>query len=95
MKHLQSNAGHIIILDAGSTGSRIHVFSYQSPASGGHYPHLSLSGVFAQVNPGLASFEDEPSEAGAHLRPLISAASAQVRCAGATLPCSKGPRCWT
>eukprot|EP00892_Ulva_mutabilis_P007420 jgi/Ulvmu1/504/UM001_0512.1 len=70
---------HIIVLDAGSTGSRIHIFSYLPAADIDRYPQLSLSSSFDKVEPGLSSFEDNPTAAGPHLRPLLDLATSKVQ----------------
>lgn len=76
---LQREALRIIVLDAGSTGSRIHIFSYFPAVGVGRFPQFSLSSTFGRVDPGLSSFEHNPAAAGPHLRPLIDLAKSQVR----------------
>ena len=60
-----------LMLDAGSTGSRIHVYDLDYKPSGA----VVLSHeVFEELKPGLSSFKDDPKAAADSLRPLMSAA---------------------
>jgi guanosine-diphosphatase len=58
------------MIDAGSTGSRIHVykFNYCSPS-----PMLEYE-VFSQTRPGLSSFKNDPKEAAGSLNVLMAEA---------------------
>jgi Golgi nucleoside diphosphatase len=60
-----------VVLDAGSTGSRVHVFKFkQHPTEG-----LKLiSDTFEQLKPGLSSFPDDPAGAVDSLKPLLEIA---------------------
>ena len=63
------------MMDAGSTGSRIHVYTFNRAASG----RLSLlDELFLEVKPGLSSFKGSPSAGGASLQPLLDAARAKI-----------------
>jgi apyrase len=63
-----------IQLDAGSTGSRIHVFKFTKAGQ-----ELKLiSDTFMQLKPGLSSYRDEPDKAAASLKPLLDKALATV-----------------
>lgn len=77
-------ARYAIVLDAGSTGSRVHVFKFEQSASG-----LKLiSDTFEQLKPGLSSYADDPQAAANSLKPLMQRAvetvpkDQQVRPAG-------------
>ncbi|KAL6594019.1 hypothetical protein ACP70R_048920 [Stipagrostis hirtigluma subsp. patula] len=62
-----------VIIDAGSTGTRAHVFS----AGPDGRPDLARSAVM-RVSPGLSSFAAEPARAGESLKPLMEFARARV-----------------
>lgn len=64
------------MFDAGSTGSRVHVFKFETAQEG-----LVLhSDTFEQLKPGLgdSGWSDEPERAAASLKPLIDKAVAAV-----------------
>lgn len=65
---------YALMIDAGSTGSRIHVYKFNFCE--GSLPTLETE-VFEQVKPGLSSFE-EPIEAANSLRPLLELAMLNV-----------------
>lgn len=55
---------YTLIIDAGSTGSRLHLFQYKT---GGEIPEVQS--LFSEkVKPGLSSFESNPQAAGASLK---------------------------
>lgn len=63
-----------IVLDAGSTGSRIHIFKFEQKGSS-----LNLiSDGFHQLKPGLSAFPDEPQKAADSLKPLLEEAMKAV-----------------
>jgi hypothetical protein len=63
-----------IVLDAGSTGSRIHIFKFKQQGSS-----LNLiSDGFHQLKPGLSAFPDEPQKAAESLKPLLEEAMKEV-----------------
>jgi hypothetical protein len=63
-----------IVLDAGSTGSRIHIFKFKQQGSS-----LNLiSDGFHQLKPGLSAFPDEPQKAAGSLKPLLEEAMKAV-----------------
>jgi len=60
---------YLTIVDAGSSGCRAHVFRWRKPPRGGvevdpHHNNL-------KVKPGLSTFAENPSGAGASLKPLL------------------------
>jgi apyrase len=61
---------YCIVFDAGSTGSRIHVYKFKATDSG-----LQLiSDTFDQLKPGLSSYADDPAKAAESLTPLMAKA---------------------
>ncbi len=73
-----SKKGYGIIIDAGSSGSRIHVFEY---APGGLIPAVDLVGLESlslKKTPGLSSFADNPDIAGVSLKDLLKFAKQKV-----------------
>lgn len=59
-----------IVLDAGSTGSRIHIFKFKQAGA----QLLLQSDGFHQLKPGLSSFADNPQAAADSLKPLMQEA---------------------
>ncbi len=65
---------YAVVVDAGSTGSRVHAFAFADTPAG-----LELLGdTFEQLKPGLSSYAGDPSAGAASLRPLLDAALAAV-----------------
>ena len=64
-----------IIIDAGSSGSRVHVYELGRSASG--LPQLTHPASL-KVSPGLSAFAEAPEHAGQSLLPLVSFAARQV-----------------
>lgn len=63
-----------IVIDAGSTGSRIHVLKFLNVRG-----ELELDfDEFDQLKPGLSSYADKPKEAAKSLKPLLEKALATV-----------------
>ncbi len=61
---------YAIVFDAGSTGSRVHVFKFARKGEG-----LQLiSDTFEQLKPGLSSYADDPKAAADSLKPLMEKA---------------------
>jgi hypothetical protein len=64
-----------VVIDAGSTGSRVHAFEFAVSGAG----HLELlNDHFTQLKPGLSSFAADPATGAASLKPLLEAALAAV-----------------
>lgn len=63
-----------IVLDAGSTGSRIHIFKFKQEGS----QLLLQSDGFHQLKPGLSAFPDDPEKAAQSLKPLMEEAVKEV-----------------
>jgi len=66
---------YAVVVDAGSTGSRVHVYEFQF--CGSRLLHL-IDELFEQVKPGLSSFSDEPGKAVDSLAPLLKKAWRRV-----------------
>jgi apyrase len=71
---------YAVVIDAGSTGSRVHAFSFRSGPGGSLE---LLDDAFTQLKPGLSSYAASPAEGGGSLRPLLDAAAAAVPAAAA------------
>ena len=66
---------YAVVFDAGSTGSRVHVFRFDIGGSG----DLALiDDTFEQLKPGLSSFADTPEEGAASFKPLLEVAMRTV-----------------
>lgn len=65
---------YALTIDAGSTGSRIHVYKFHNC---GPSPQLEYE-TFKMLNPGLSSFKRDPTAAAASLDPLIEEAKRVV-----------------
>lgn len=64
-----------VVIDAGSTGSRVHVVKFLEGKDG----HLELQfDKFDQLKPGLSSHADDPPAGAASLKPLLELAMATV-----------------
>ena len=85
---------YAIVFDAGSTGSRVHVYEFQF--CGDKLLHL-LDEVFEQTKPGLSAFPEDPVEATESLVPLLRKAWRRVprdlrRCTPIVLKATAGLR---
>ncbi|KAI8465680.1 MAG: nucleoside phosphatase family-domain-containing protein [Monoraphidium minutum] len=77
--------GFIVFLDAGSTGTRVHVFGYERPAAGRKgggpqqaYARIHLPEPKLKVEPGLSHYATDPAGAAVSLRPLLDFARQHV-----------------
>ncbi|XP_013409873.1 ectonucleoside triphosphate diphosphohydrolase 5-like [Lingula anatina] len=66
-----------IIFDAGSTGSRLHVYHFAKGGSPGSLPKL-LSEKFESIKPGLSSYAEDPVKGANSLAPLLDMAKKDV-----------------
>ena len=73
---LEEPVSYAIVVDGGSSGSRIHVFSMY--VRKGEMPVLKAEEGVLKVKPGLSSFSDDPTKAGAALQPLFAFAEKYV-----------------
>ena len=69
------NNRHAIVFDAGSTGSRVHVYEFQYC---GDTLKVLVDEVFEQVKPGLSSFSNNPKKAAKSLQPLLKTSLRRV-----------------
>jgi Golgi nucleoside diphosphatase len=60
----------IVVFDAGSSGTRAHLFNLRATQESEDVMHRRV----LNVNPGLSSFHDKPERAGPYLEPLIRSA---------------------
>ena len=74
-EHGVVNNRHAIVLDAGSTGTRVHVYEFQ--CCGQRLVHLADE-LFEEVKPGLSSFGADPLEGVRSLLPLIGRALERI-----------------
>jgi len=63
---------YAIVIDAGSTGSRVHVFRFEKRTG------ELVDDTFEQLKPGLSSYEDDAEAAGKSLIPLLEKAMETV-----------------
>ncbi|ODV89339.1 hypothetical protein CANCADRAFT_32630 [Tortispora caseinolytica NRRL Y-17796] len=68
------NRRYVVMIDAGSTGSRVHVYDF---AVCGPSPEL-VNETFEMLKPGLSSFPGDPKGAAMSLKPLLDVAMAAV-----------------
>jgi guanosine-diphosphatase len=66
---------HVIVFDAGSTGSRVHIYEFQYC---GAMLSVLVDEVFEEVKPGLSHFHTDPQQAAKSLRPLLETALSRV-----------------
>ena len=75
MESANSNAQtYAVIIDAGSTGSRVHVFRFKR-ASGAR---VLKDEIFHAIKPGLKAYASDPLEAASTLEPLMETAMKHV-----------------
>ncbi|RCN31908.1 hypothetical protein ANCCAN_22292 [Ancylostoma caninum] len=67
-----------IVFDAGSTGTRLHLYRYVHNTNTNGIPFKVEQEIFQEVKPGLSSFNDDPSQAAKSIRPLLAAAQTAV-----------------
>ena len=68
---------HAVVLDAGSTGSRVLAFTFRRDLLNGSQLTLEDE-LWKQVKPGLSSFATEPHKAGDSIQELIKAAKGRI-----------------
>ncbi|XP_062191893.1 probable apyrase 6 isoform X2 [Phragmites australis] len=68
-----------VVIDAGSTGSRVHVIAYRAAAGRDALPRLDWARTDSlKATPGLSSFAADPRGAGLSLAPLVEFARRRV-----------------
>lgn len=65
---------YVVMIDAGSTGSRVHVYAFNTCVS----PPALLKEEFKMLKPGLSSFDTDTTGAAASLDPLLEVALSTV-----------------
>ena len=65
---------YTVVMDAGSTGSRVHIFRFRKQGGGFEL----VSDTFHQLKPGLSAFAGDPQAAAGSLEPLLERASEAV-----------------
>lgn len=65
-----------LMIDAGSTGSRIHTYTFHQCPNTGQLDVLSED--FYPIKPGLSSYKDDPAGAAESLKPLLDRARSKV-----------------
>jgi hypothetical protein len=75
---LLSEKGYGIVIDAGSSGSRIHVFEYTRGHISAAVDLVGLESATLRKKPGLSSFADNPPLAGDSLKELLEFATQKV-----------------
>ena len=68
---------YLLVIDAGSSGSRLHVYNYDK-ARPGVLPQISLPNPTFKVEPGLSHHAGTPTGAGKSLQPLLEFARKAV-----------------
>ncbi|KAM5129713.1 nucleoside diphosphate phosphatase ENTPD5 isoform 1-T5 [Mantella aurantiaca] len=72
----KNNTIYGIVFDAGSTGTRIHIYTFHQRAAG--YP-LELDGeIFESVKPGLSAYANQPEKGADAVRSLLGLAQEAV-----------------
>ena len=67
-----------IVFDAGSSGSRIHVYKWKTGGGGPKDAFDLVEDDILKIKPGLSAYKDTPSEAGASLLPLLTHAKSKI-----------------
>ncbi|PIO57093.1 GDA1/CD39 family protein, partial [Teladorsagia circumcincta] len=67
-----------IVFDAGSTGTRLHLYKYVHNTDRNGIPFKVEEEIFREAKPALSSFIDDPSAAGSSIRGLLETAQAHV-----------------
>lgn len=65
---------YVIMIDAGSTGSRVHVYSFDTSVA----PPILINEEFKMLQPGLSSFDTDTKGAAASLDPLLQVALEKI-----------------
>ncbi|XP_014782443.1 ectonucleoside triphosphate diphosphohydrolase 5 [Octopus bimaculoides] len=65
-----------IMFDAGSTGSRIHIFSFSNDNK--EKKMILIADIFNEIKPGLSAYASDPKKAAGSLLPLLNLAKSKV-----------------
>jgi len=66
----------MVFIDAGSTGSRIHIYQYKISRAGLAVVEQPVSSL--KITPGLSAYAGQPEDVGQSLGPLLEYAYKQV-----------------
>lgn len=70
---------YVIVLDAGSTGTRIHVYKFRSSSENNNVDTFILKNeIFEERKPGLSSFADRTEQAESQIDQLLNIADKEV-----------------
>ena len=70
---------YVLVLDAGSTGTRIHVYKFQATLDGSNGDTFVLKNeIFLERKPGLSSFADQEFKAAEQIDDLLQTAEKEV-----------------
>ncbi|KAL2510151.1 putative apyrase 6 [Forsythia ovata] len=75
---IRQNTKYGVVIDGGSTGTRIHVFKYEVRNGNLVLDFTEKGLVSMKVNPGLSSYTEEPERAGAAVAELVEFAKKNV-----------------
>ncbi|CAG2171607.1 unnamed protein product [Oppiella nova] len=75
---IKNDNSYAIVLDGGSTGTRVHIFSFTSQIAGKTRRIFLENETFLSITPGLSSFAGNSSHAAHSLQPLLGKALATV-----------------
>ena len=67
-----------LVFDAGSSGTRIHVYTWRTGGGGSKDAFDLVSDDILKIKPGLSAYKDSPGDAGASLRPLLEYARTKI-----------------
>lgn len=68
---------YAVVIDAGSSGSRVHVYSHTRDA-GSRFPTVDLPDLQMKIQPGLSAYAPTGEGAGESLWPLVEFAKQYV-----------------
>ena len=77
-KDAHEMVSYMVCVDAGSSGSRVHVFKMKWGQGGRELPEIELPSKKLKVVPGLSTYEKAPTDAGSSLLELIAFAKSHV-----------------
>eukprot|EP01103_Thecamoeba_quadrilineata_P017263 TRINITY_DN6041_c0_g1_i1.p1 TRINITY_DN6041_c0_g1~~TRINITY_DN6041_c0_g1_i1.p1 ORF type:complete len:428 (-),score=40.46 TRINITY_DN6041_c0_g1_i1:88-1371(-) len=82
IRHSRPAPKYVIMIDAGSTGTRLYIYTISSPRFQNVHSllnHDSKTGVISKkIEPGLYQYRDDPEEAAKSLQPLLDFALRQI-----------------
>lgn len=75
VKHLEwhDNVQHVVVFDAGSTGTRLHVYLF-TPTKDGRGGVEMVSEVFQKISPGISNYAHNPGAVAVQLQSLVDVA---------------------